>query len=111
MSDENSSMPELEVMKSYANHLKTLLQRPERQIVYFLKREHFITSDLHKDILEVRSPLTAREKSSKLVDAIINAIAQDKSLFKVFVDKLKKSGVFYQATVKKLTDELSRLSG
>ncbi len=104
-------MIEAKAIENLRDDLELLLKDPERSLVHYLAREGFIKETLRGEVLNARSSLTPVEKGGKLVDAIIEAVSRQQSLFKKLVDWFKHGGPYYQPMSEKLMREFSRFGG
>ena len=101
---------EVEAIENLRDELETLMKDPERKMVHFLERQGYIRKNLSDDVLNPRSLLTKADKAGKLVDAIVEAVGRDKSLFQTLVDKFEEE-TYYRIMARKLREELVRLGG
>ena len=95
-------------MKACSVALGKTLKGADSGMVSFLEENGFITDEVRLRVIDVKTPLSAADKTNLLVEGIKDRIDLDEDSYKVLVDKFKLSGVFYGPIVKKLDKEYEK---
>ena len=85
-----SNTTELITIKKCLGELETALKGLDRDLVYFLYQQGFLTDDTLDEILKPKSTWTGAEKAGELVKSIKHGVEQDQQRYHSLVDWLKE---------------------
>ena len=105
-----SASPELITVKNCASKLETALKGCDSPLVHFLRKEGFISDDVHEKVLNPQSMLTTVQKAGELVKGIERRVELDPSSFQLLLNCFKQmQAAFFQPIVKILEKEYHKL--
>ena len=99
---------------AYSNEHSTLVNcskvlevalQSDRDVVYFLNSEGFITQEVCDDVLNPRSMLTSAQKAGNLVTGIRNKVSLCPKHYHILVEYFSQNGKRYGETVEILARE------
>lgn len=83
----------------------------DRDIVYFLNYEGFITQEVCDDVLNARSLLTSAQKAGQLVTGVRNRVSLSPQGYHILVEHLGQNKRRYGSIVDILEREYARQQG
>ena len=99
---------EFKTVRKCAPSLETALKGLDRNMVYFLYQNGFITGEACSTVLDPVPYLTRSDKARILVEGIKDRVDLDKESYKVLFGGLVQGGVLYQPIVNIVTEEYQR---